>query len=196
MRRSAAITSELACLKLALAQVKEDRDELRQERDNWRREAEIGADQLGWDSFGMDAARGVGLHLCERSCGIDRAVPDEAVPPASRSQVVEGAGHRIAEDVLAIEEAPSEAVEDCGMCGRRERRFLDRPAPGDVAGVDQINVGEHLPPHGRANAISGDEHICPDLRTVGKAGGHAVMILGEAGKGDAVAKAFLGEGGR
>jgi hypothetical protein len=36
----AAAETELACLKLALAQVKEDRDELRLERDDWRREAE------------------------------------------------------------------------------------------------------------------------------------------------------------
>ena len=35
----AAAETELACLKLALAQVKEDRDELLQERDDWRREA-------------------------------------------------------------------------------------------------------------------------------------------------------------
>jgi hypothetical protein len=89
----------------------------------------------------MDAAGGVGLHLYERGCGIHRAVPDEAVPPASGSEVVKGAGHRIAEDVFVIEEAPREAVEDGGMCGGRERRFLDRAAPGDVAGVDQINLG-------------------------------------------------------
>jgi hypothetical protein len=38
----AAAETELACLKMALAQVKEDdRDELRQERDDWRREAEM-----------------------------------------------------------------------------------------------------------------------------------------------------------
>jgi hypothetical protein len=36
----AAAETELACLKMALAQVKEDREELRQERDEWRREAE------------------------------------------------------------------------------------------------------------------------------------------------------------
>ena len=35
----AAAETELACLKMALAQVKEDREELRQERDDWRREA-------------------------------------------------------------------------------------------------------------------------------------------------------------
>jgi hypothetical protein len=37
----AAAETELACLKLALAQVKEDRDEVRQERDDWPREAEM-----------------------------------------------------------------------------------------------------------------------------------------------------------
>ena len=37
----AAAETELACLRLMLAQVKEDRDELRQERDDWRREAEM-----------------------------------------------------------------------------------------------------------------------------------------------------------
>ena len=36
----AAAETELACLKMALAQVKEDRNELRQARDDWRREAE------------------------------------------------------------------------------------------------------------------------------------------------------------
>jgi len=36
----AAAETELVCLKLALAQVKEDRDGLRQERDDWRREVE------------------------------------------------------------------------------------------------------------------------------------------------------------
>ena len=35
-----ALLTELACLKMALAQVKEDRNELRQARDDWRREAE------------------------------------------------------------------------------------------------------------------------------------------------------------
>jgi septal ring factor EnvC (AmiA/AmiB activator) len=35
----AAAETELACLKMALAQVKEDREELRQQRDDWRREA-------------------------------------------------------------------------------------------------------------------------------------------------------------
>jgi hypothetical protein len=33
----AAAETELACLKMALAQVKEDRDNLLQERDEWRR---------------------------------------------------------------------------------------------------------------------------------------------------------------
>ena len=37
----AAAETELRCLTLVLAQVKEDRDELRQERDDWRREAEM-----------------------------------------------------------------------------------------------------------------------------------------------------------
>ncbi len=82
------------------------------------------------------------------------------------------------------------------MGGGRERRFLDHAAPGDVAGVDEIDVGEHLPPHRRANAVRADEHIGASLRTVDKAGGHAVMILDEAGKGGAVADAFLGEGGQ
>jgi hypothetical protein len=36
----AAAETELACLKLALAQVKEDRDQLKHERDAWRRVAE------------------------------------------------------------------------------------------------------------------------------------------------------------
>ena len=36
----AAAETELACLKLMLAQVRQDRDGLRQERDGWRREAE------------------------------------------------------------------------------------------------------------------------------------------------------------
>ena len=35
----AAAETELACLKMALAQVKEDREELWQGRDDWRREA-------------------------------------------------------------------------------------------------------------------------------------------------------------
>jgi hypothetical protein len=35
----AAAETELTCLKMALAQVKEDREELRQARDDWRREA-------------------------------------------------------------------------------------------------------------------------------------------------------------
>jgi hypothetical protein len=35
----AAAETELACLKMVLAQVKEDREELRQQRDYWRREA-------------------------------------------------------------------------------------------------------------------------------------------------------------
>ena len=35
----AAAETELACLKIALGQVKEDREELRQEQDAWRREA-------------------------------------------------------------------------------------------------------------------------------------------------------------
>jgi hypothetical protein len=36
----AAAETELACLRLMLAQVREARDELRQERDDWRRGAE------------------------------------------------------------------------------------------------------------------------------------------------------------
>jgi hypothetical protein len=35
----AAAETELACLKMALTLVKEDREDLRQERDDWRREA-------------------------------------------------------------------------------------------------------------------------------------------------------------
>jgi hypothetical protein len=43
----AAAETELACLKLMLAQVRQDRDGLRQERDGWRREAEmLGAEKL------------------------------------------------------------------------------------------------------------------------------------------------------
>jgi hypothetical protein len=37
----AAAETELACLKMALAQVKEDRDGLRRDRDDWRREVEM-----------------------------------------------------------------------------------------------------------------------------------------------------------
>ncbi len=44
--------------------------------------------------------------------------------------------------MLAIEQSPSEAVKDGGMRGGRERRFLDHAAPGDVARVDQIDIGE------------------------------------------------------
>jgi hypothetical protein len=36
----AAAETELACLKLVLTQIRQDRDGLRQERDRWRREAE------------------------------------------------------------------------------------------------------------------------------------------------------------
>jgi hypothetical protein len=36
----AAAETELTCLKIALAQAREDRDELQQERDAWRRVAE------------------------------------------------------------------------------------------------------------------------------------------------------------
>ena len=36
----AAVETELTCLKMVLAQVREDRDELQQERDAWRRVAE------------------------------------------------------------------------------------------------------------------------------------------------------------
>jgi F0F1-type ATP synthase membrane subunit b/b' len=42
----AAAETELACLKITLAQVKEDHEELRQKRDDWRREAEICAERL------------------------------------------------------------------------------------------------------------------------------------------------------
>ena len=82
------------------------------------------------------------------------------------------------------------------MRGGRERRFLDHAAPTDVAGVDEIDVGEHLPPHRRTNAIRADEYIGARFRTVGKAGGHAVMIFVEAGKGCAVSDAFLRKGGQ
>ena len=37
----AAAETELACFKMALAQVKEDRDGLRRDRDDWRREVEM-----------------------------------------------------------------------------------------------------------------------------------------------------------
>ena len=160
-----------------------------------QRRDHLGTDQLGWDSVRMDAARSVGLHLSERR-SVDRAVPDEAVAAPSGSKVVKRAGRRIAEDVFAIEEAPSEAVKDGAMRGRRERRFLDHAAPGDVASVDEINIGEHLPPHRRADAIRADEHIGPGLRTVGKPGGYALTIFDEAGERGAVSGALLGKGGR
>jgi hypothetical protein len=67
--------------------------------------------------------------------------------------------------MLAIEQSPSEAVKDGGMRGGRERRFLDHAAPGDVARVDQIDIGENLPPHRRAKAVSANEHVSSDLRT-------------------------------
>src|SRR4029077_6879673 len=141
----------------------------------------------------MDAARGVGLHLREGRSGVDRAIPYEAKPSASGSEVVKRAGHRIAEDMLAIEQSPSEAVKDGGMRGGRERRFLDHAAPTDVASVDEIDVGEHLPPHRRANAVRADEHIRPDLRTIDEASGHAAMIFDEVGKSGAVSDALLGK---
>src|SRR5580698_8934216 len=101
----------------------------------------------------MDAALGVRLHLGERRSRLDRAIPYEAEPPASRSGIVKRAGHRIAKDMLAIEQSPSEAVKDGGMRGGRERRFLDHAAPTDVASVDEIDVGEHLSPHRRPKAV-------------------------------------------
>jgi hypothetical protein len=36
-----AAETELTCVRLVLAQVREDREELRQERDDWRKEAEM-----------------------------------------------------------------------------------------------------------------------------------------------------------
>ena len=139
------------------------------------------ADEVRRNSLGVDVAGGVGLHLGERGRGVDGAVPDEAVTPAPGGEVVKSAGRRITKDVLAIEEAPSEAVEDSSMGGWRERCFLNHSAPADVAGIDQIDLGEHLPARRRANAVSGDEHISVDLRTIGQSRSHALMILGEAG---------------
>jgi uncharacterized protein (DUF2235 family) len=76
------------------------------------------------------------------------------------------------------------------------KETLDHAAPTDVAGVDEINIREHLSPNRRANAVRADEHIGPDLRTVVEAGGHAVMIFDEVGKGGAVSDALLRKGGR
>ena len=74
-------------------------------------------------------------------------------------QIVVRAGHRIAEELLAGRQAERHELEQLAVDRRRDGLLRHQRAPGDIAGIERLEVGQQLLAHGRADAVGADQQI-------------------------------------
>ena len=103
---------------------------------------------------------------CSSVRSVGRPVPDHIVAAMAGPQVVVGPGHRIAEELLAGRQAERHVLEQLAMDRRRNGLLRQQRAPGDVAGIERLEVGQKLLAHGRADAVGADQEI--GLRRCGR----------------------------
>ena len=111
---------------------------------------------------------------------VGRAIPDEIAAPVAGPQIVVAAGDRIADELLVRRQAEHHGVEDVGMHRCRHRALVDQPAPGDVAGIDRLHLGQHLGAHIGAEAVGADHEVALGGRAVGEMRDDAIAALLDA----------------
>ena len=111
---------------------------------------------------------------------VGRTIPDEIAAAVSGPQIVVAAGDRIADELLVRRQAEDHGVEDVGMHLGRQRALVDEPAPGDVAGIERLHLGQHLGAHIGAEAVGADQEIARGGAAVGEMRDHAVAGLLDA----------------
>ena len=139
----------------------------------------VGPDQRRRNAGGMMAARGVGADIGQR-VAIDRPVPDDIVAAAADRGVVVAARHRIADELLAFGQAERIELDHLAPQLWRHVGFVDRGAPGHIAGVDRLDLRQELRAHRGADAVGADQQIAAFAGAVGKDRGDAVRVLLDA----------------
>ena len=108
------------------------------------------------------------MQISASAVAIDRPVPDDIVGAPPDRGVVVAARHRIADELLALGQAEGVEVDHLAPQLRRHVGFVDRRAPGDVAGIARLDVGQKLRAHRGADAVGADQKIAAFAAAVGK----------------------------
>ena len=116
----------------------------------------VGPDQRRRNAGGMMAARGVGADIGER-VAIHRPVPDDIVGAAADRGVVVAPRHRIADQLLALGQAERIELDHLAPQLWRHVGFVDRGAPGHIAGVSRLDLRQELRAHRGADAVGADQ---------------------------------------
>ena len=139
----------------------------------------VGPDQRRWNAGGMVAARGVGADIGQR-VATHRPVPDDIVGAAADRGVVVAPRHRVADQLLALGQAERIELDHLAPQLWRYVGFVDRGAPGHVAGVSRLDVRQKLRAHRGADAVGADQKIAALAGAVGKDRGDALRVLFDA----------------
>src|SRR3984893_15326685 len=125
----------------------------------------------------MRVAAAVGKQAMQFLFLVGGPIPDEIVTALAGLKLVIGAGDRVAEHLLALRQAKREILEEIRVRARADFALRHEAAPGDVAGVERLRLGQILRPHRRANAIGADKEIAFGAIPIGKIRGDALAAL-------------------
>ena len=129
----------------------------------------------------MVTALRVGAHI-GKCVAIGRPVPDDVVGAAAGLGVVVASRHRITDQLLAVGQAERIDLESVAPNVTRHIGFVEHRAPGDIAGVSGLELGQILRAHRRADTIGTDQQRAVLARTVGEHCGDAAAVLFDARK--------------
>ena len=124
----------------------------------------------------MMPAVGVGAKICQR-VAIDRPVPDDVVGTSADRGAVVAPRHRVADELFAFRQAECIKIDQFAPNRRRHIGFVNRRAPGDIAGVVWLHAREELCAHGGAETIGADQEIAALVAAVGKDCRHTIGVL-------------------
>ena len=127
----------------------------------------------------MVAARGVGADIGKRFA-THRPVPDDIVAAAPDRGVVVAPRHGVTDQLLALGQAERIEVDHLAPKVWRYIGFVDRGAPGHIAGVSRLDLRQELRAHRGANAVGADQKIATLVAAVGKDCGDALRVLFDA----------------
>ena len=122
---------------------------------------------------------------CSSVLSVGRPIPDHVVAAVAAAQIVVRPGHRIAEELLAGRQAERHVLEQLAMDRGRNGLLRQQRAPGDVAGIERVEVGQELLAHGRADAVGADQQIGLHAAAVAEMRHHRSAGLLEALQPDA-----------
>ena len=121
---------------------------------------------------GVTRAGCIGAHRRQR-LRIGRPIPDDVVTAPAYRGIVVASGHRIADQLLALRQADRVEVENLAPDRRRHLRFVEHPAPGDIAGIERLRLRQELLAYRGAYAVGADQQFAAFARAIGKDGGDA-----------------------